>query len=80
VSPFQLHLVGSGGRQFEVPPELDNVVVFHSDLDYTQFFDTLARMDICVPAFVRDSTYYEYQASATIGLCLELNVRFDSFR
>jgi hypothetical protein len=72
--PFKLHLVGSG--DLDVPMELTNLVVFHTDLSYPDFYHLMSRMDICVPAFILSeyNSNYKYQASSTIGMCAEVNV------
>lgn len=70
--PFKLHLVGSG--LMDLPLELKNVVIFHVQLDYNQYYDIMAGMDICVPAFGPSSDYYTVQASSTVAMCMETNV------
>jgi len=45
---------------------LKNVVVFHVDLDFREYFDVLAEMDVCIPAFGPSDVYYVIQASATL--------------
>jgi len=69
--PFKLHLVGSGS--LDLPPELKNVVVFHVDLSYREYYDVMGLIDICVPAFGPSDKYYVEQASATAHTCLETN-------
>jgi len=72
-SPFQLHLVGSGWIQ--IPPELKEVVKIHTGRNYAEFYDLMASMDVCMPAFSsRGASYFTQQASATVGMCLEVNV------
>jgi len=72
--PFQLHLVGHG--YMVIPPELENIVILHNGLDYTEFYALMSGMDICVPAFARDSDInYVSQASSTVAMCMENNVR-----
>ena len=72
--PFQLHLVGLG--YIVVPPELQSVVILHNGLDYTEYYALMSGMDVCVPAFARDSdTNYVSQASSTVAMCMENNVR-----
>ena len=68
----------------DIPPELENVVILHDGLDYTEYYALMSVMDVCVPAFARDSdTNYASQASSTIAMCMENNVRaliwIDSF-
>jgi len=76
--PFQLHLVGHG--KLDVPPALKNIVVLHVDLDYTEFYALMSRMDVCVPAFARNSdANYVNQASSTVAMCMENNVRAIGF-
>jgi hypothetical protein len=80
--PFQLHLVGHG--YMAIPPELQSIVILHNGLDYTEYYELMSGMDVCVPAFARDSdTNYVSQASSTIAMCMENNVRafiwIDSF-
>ncbi|KAH6914689.1 hypothetical protein BKA70DRAFT_1510095 [Coprinopsis sp. MPI-PUGE-AT-0042] len=72
--PFKLHLVGSGS--IDIPKELQNIVVFHTDLSYPDFYRLMSGMDICMPAFVLSQyiNYYKYQASSTIGMCTEVNL------
>jgi len=70
--PFKLHLVGSGW--IDLPPQLKNVVQFHVSLNYSQYYDVMAEMDVCVPAFGPSDEYYALQASSTVAMCLEVNV------
>jgi len=68
----------------DIPPELENVVILHNGLDYMEYYALMNGMDVCVPAFARDSdTNYVSQASSTIAMCMENNVRaliwMDSF-
>jgi hypothetical protein len=70
--PFKLHLVGSG--LMDLPLELKNVVIFHVQLNYDQYYDIMAEMDVCVPAFGSFSDYYTVQASSTVAMCMETNV------
>lgn len=71
--PFKLHLVGHGGN-LVVPQELENVIVYHRDLEYREFYDTMASMDICLPAFNSDYGYYTATASSTVVMCSQVNV------
>ncbi|EKM59533.1 uncharacterized protein PHACADRAFT_250101 [Phanerochaete carnosa HHB-10118-sp] len=71
VPPFELALVGSGS--LEVPQELAYMVSIHRGLDYANFYDLVASMDIVVPAFA-DNGYYEHQASSTVAMAVELDV------
>jgi len=72
--PFKLHLVGSGW--IDVPIELKNVVVFHTNLNYADFYAVMSGMDICVPAFLAtQNRNYRRQASSSIAMCMEVNVR-----
>jgi hypothetical protein len=60
----------------EIPPELKHIVILHSGLDYTEFYTLMSGMDICLPAFPRNSDEnFVYQASSTIAMCMENNVR-----
>jgi hypothetical protein len=45
-SPFTLHLVGQRNKEHpvEIPPELVNVVEFHENLLYPDFYELLANM------------------------------------
>ncbi|KAF8340786.1 hypothetical protein F5887DRAFT_888634 [Amanita rubescens] len=70
--PFKLHLIGSGW--LDVPPELKNIIVFHINLNYTQFYNLMATMDICVPAFPNNDEYFEKEATSTAAMCLESDV------
>ena len=71
--PFQLHLVGHG--YIVIPPELQSVVILHNGLDYTEYYALMSGMDVCVPAFARDSdTNYVSQVSSTVAMCMENNV------
>jgi hypothetical protein len=71
--PFRLHLAGTGN--LNVPPELQEVVVIHSGLDYNQYYTLMGGMDICVPAFAgTDDGYFVTQASSTVVMCMEVNV------
>jgi len=59
----------------DIPLELKNMVVLHSGLDYTEFCTFMSGMDVCVPAFPRDSDMnYVIQASSTVAMCMENNV------
>ena len=72
--PFKLHLVGHG--YMVIPPEFENIVILHNGLDYPEFYTLMSEMDVCLPAFARDSdTNYVSQASSTVVMCLENNVR-----
>ncbi|KAH9479942.1 hypothetical protein JR316_0008539 [Psilocybe cubensis] len=71
--PFKLHLVGSGW--IDVPIELKQLVVFHTNLNYTEYYQLMSGMDTCIPAFLAaDDTNFKYQASSSIVMCLETNV------
>jgi hypothetical protein len=70
--PFKLHLVGSG--MMNLPSELQNVVVFHVQLNYDEYYDVMAEMDVCVPAFGPLPDYYTQQASSTVAMCIQTNV------
>jgi hypothetical protein len=70
--PFKLQLVGHGW--VDIPPELKNVVAFHVNLNYTEYYDVMAGMDVCIPAFGPSDEYYRPQASSTVAMCLEVNV------
>lgn len=72
--PFKLHLVGSGS--LDLPPELKNIVFLHTELDYDQYYDLMAGMDVCVPAFGPSDVYYTMQASSTVVMCMETNVSY----
>jgi len=64
----------------DIPPELKNIVILHSGLGYTEFYTLMSGMDVCIPAFPRDSdTNYVDQASSTVAMCMENNVRGDFF-
>ncbi|KAH9476941.1 hypothetical protein JR316_0010857 [Psilocybe cubensis] len=70
---FKLHLVGSGW--ITVPDELKNLIVFHTNLNYTDFYEVMGGMDICIPAFLsEDDINFKYQASSSIAMCMESNV------
>lgn len=70
---FKLHLVGDGNM--DIPPELENIMILHNGLDYTEFYAFMSGMDVCVPSFARDSdTNYVNQASSTVAMCMENNV------
>jgi hypothetical protein len=70
--PFKLHLVGSGW--INVPPELKNVIIFHTNLNYDKYYDVMAAMDICIPAFGPRRIYYAMQASSTVAMCMQTDV------
>ncbi|KAH9479939.1 hypothetical protein JR316_0008536 [Psilocybe cubensis] len=71
--PFKLHLVGSGW--IDVPIELKQLVVFHTNLNYTEYYQLMSGMDACIPAFLAaDDKNFKYQASSSIVMCLETNV------
>jgi hypothetical protein len=67
-----LHLAGSG--KLDVPVALKNIIVFHTDLNYFQFYDLMSTMDICIPAFPNTDEYFEMKASSTPAMCLESDV------
>jgi len=55
---------------------LKNIVIMHKDLDYPEYYTFMSGMDMCVPAFLSKSDKnYAYQASSTIAMCMENNVR-----
>ncbi|KAF7966600.1 hypothetical protein HWV62_37785 [Athelia sp. TMB] len=68
---FKLHLLGHGWP--DVPEELRNVVVFHNDLSYRQFYDVMASMDLCMPALKSRYGYYWATASSTVVTCSQVN-------
>ncbi len=67
-----MHLAGSG--KLDVPVALKNIIVFHTNLNYSQFYDLMSTMDICVPAFPNADEYFEMKASSTPAMCLESHV------
>ncbi|KZP07911.1 hypothetical protein FIBSPDRAFT_272137 [Athelia psychrophila] len=69
--PFKLHLVGHGW--IDIPNELKNVIVFHAELKYHDFYNVMASMDLCLPAFRADDYYYNATASSTVVMCSQLN-------
>ncbi|KZP29682.1 hypothetical protein FIBSPDRAFT_815775 [Athelia psychrophila] len=69
--PFKLHIVGHGW--LDRPVELKNIVVFHDNLGYSEFYDTMASMDVCMPAFHHDGPYYSRKASSTVVMCSQVN-------
>ncbi|OBZ66784.1 GDP-mannose 4,6 dehydratase [Grifola frondosa] len=69
--PFELLLVGAG--YLDVPDELAYMVSMYRDLDYEDFYTLIAEADVIIPAFV-GAAYYEFQASSTINLAVELDV------
>ena len=71
-NPFKLHLVGHGW--LDVPEELKNVVVFHNDLGYREFYDVMASMDLCLPALNPSYGYFWSTASSTVVMCSQVNV------
>ncbi|KAF7974649.1 hypothetical protein HWV62_11526 [Athelia sp. TMB] len=70
-NPFKLHLVGHGW--LDIPEELRNVVVFHNDLGYREFYDVMASMDLCLPALKSSYGYYWATASSTVVMCSQVN-------
>jgi hypothetical protein len=71
--PFHLHLAGSG--HLDIPQELLEVVVTHTDLNYRQYYDLMGGMDVCIPAFAgTGSEYFLAQASSTVAMCTEVGV------
>jgi len=71
--PFKLHLVGSGW--IDVPTELKNLIIFHTNLNYSEFYSVMSNMDVCVPAFLATKDQnYKRQASSSIAMCMEVNV------
>ncbi|KAF7336776.1 putative eukaryotic translation initiation factor 5 [Mycena venus] len=61
-------------RWLEIPHELKNMVFVHTGLSYPDFYKLMSEMDICVPAFFGDHSYYEDQASSTFAMAVECNV------
>ncbi|KDR85772.1 hypothetical protein GALMADRAFT_386332 [Galerina marginata CBS 339.88] len=56
--PFRLHLVGNGN--IDIPDELKNLIVFHTGLNYTEYYHLMGGMDV--------------QASSTIAMCMEVDL------
>jgi len=71
--PFQLHLIGYGDVDPQIPPALSNVIRVHANLDYDKFFLLIQSMDLVLPAFATEQ-YYEIKASSTMPMSLECNV------
>ena len=63
-----------GSGSIDIPPKLKNIVILHVDLDFNEYFDTMAGMDVCIPAFGPSNLYYAVQASSTVAMCIECNV------
>lgn len=65
----QLHIIGSGAHP-KVPTSIANQVVFHENLDYSEYYDLLSTMDAILPAFAQENwagnDYYMNIASSTI--------------
>lgn len=59
-----------------LPPELENVVIFHVGLNYDEYYDVMAGMDVCVPAFGPNDDYYLLQASSTVAMCMQVDVSY----
>ena len=51
LQPFQLHLVGYGDVDPQIPPALSNVIRVHTNLDYDEFFLVIQSMDLVLPGF-----------------------------
>jgi hypothetical protein len=64
--------VGTG--EINLPAELQNIVVLHVGLEYGEYYDVIADMDICIPAFGTSDEYYTIVASSTVVMCSEVNV------
>jgi len=45
---FKLHLVPVGDGNMDIPPELENIMILHNGLDYTEFYAFMSGMDVCV--------------------------------
>lgn len=74
---FKLHLVGNGW--LSIPSEIKNLIVFHTNLNYTDYYNAMGGMDICIPAFLaKENKNFKYQASSSIAMCMETNVRLFS--
>lgn len=71
--PFKLYLVGSDS--IEIPPELKNIVTLHVDLNYSEYYDVMAEMDLCIPALSPSDLYYVQQASSTAAMRLTNELR-----
>jgi hypothetical protein len=70
--PFRLHLAGTGN--LDIPPELEEVIVLHTGLNYSDFYNLMGGMDICLPAFAGTGTgYFRSQASSTFAMCTEVD-------
>ena len=70
--PFKLYIVGSGDP-LDIPPALANIVEIRQNLNYTEYYDTMNKMDICIPAFAHNE-YFDSQATSAVFLALECNV------
>jgi hypothetical protein len=65
--PFHLHL--ARGDSLEIPPELTDAVVLHTNLHYNDFYTLIAQMDVCIPTFAgTDDRYLVSQASSAVGM------------
>jgi len=69
--PFSIHLLGSitKGHEPEVPVELENVVKYHGNIEYVEYYQLLASMDLLVPAFHHDG-YFVNTASSSMPAAL----------
>ncbi|KLO11988.1 hypothetical protein SCHPADRAFT_921523 [Schizopora paradoxa] len=69
--PFTLHLAGNGN--LDVPRELKQVLRFHVNLDYPEFYAVMQSMDVVIPAFV-NFDYFDFQASSTVAMAVECDI------
>ncbi|KAJ7650072.1 hypothetical protein FB45DRAFT_731699 [Roridomyces roridus] len=69
---FRLYLIGSG--YLEIPHELKNMVFIRDGLNYSDFYELMGSMDICIPAFSPTNSYYDNQASSTFAMAVECDV------
>lgn len=67
---IELNIVGSGTRP-QVPEAIAHQVLFHENLDYTQYYSLLSEMDGLLPAFAAENwagnDYYSNIASSSIS-------------
>ena len=63
-----------GSGWLDIPLELQNIVVLHTSLSYNEYYEVMAGMDVCIPAFGQTDDY-TVQASSTVATCMEANVR-----
>lgn len=67
-SSLRLHMVGSGTRP-PVPSDVEDMVIFNEQLNFTDYYKVLSTMTAIVPAFA-DEDYFTTKASSSVPAAL----------